>query len=84
MNERRFTSSPIHAPNHEFDEMEIIIPLISVVNKRIFVELLDIRMESVCLYLRGMNPLAFLAYLSLFCCILVYGAREFLILLVVV
>jgi hypothetical protein len=61
MNDSRFTSSPIHAPNHELEEMEIMIPLISVVNKRIFVELLSIRMESVYLYLWGISPLAFLA-----------------------
>jgi len=36
-----------------------------VINKRILVELLGIREESVILYLCGMNPLAYLAYFSI-------------------
>jgi hypothetical protein len=37
-------------------------PPTPVINKRIFVELLAIREESVMLYLWGMNPLANVAY----------------------
>jgi hypothetical protein len=42
----RLISSPIQAPSQEFDEMEIKIPPINVVDRRISVGLLDIREES--------------------------------------
>jgi hypothetical protein len=42
----RLISNPIQAPSHEFDEIEIKIPPINVVDRRIFVGLLGIREES--------------------------------------
>jgi len=55
INDIRLISRPIHAPNHELEYTD---------TKRILVELLGIREESVILYLWGMNPLAYLAYFS--------------------
>jgi hypothetical protein len=46
MNDIRLISNPIEAPSYEFDEMEIKISLIFVVDRRIFVGLLGIRKES--------------------------------------
>ena len=83
MNDITLNSKPIHAPSHELDDTDTIIPPTRVVNKRIFVELLGIREESVILYLWGMSPLAYLAYFSMlknFVYILVYGARWLLML----
>jgi hypothetical protein len=47
MKDIRLISSPIQAPSQEFDEMEIKIPPINVVDRRIFVGLLGIREESI-------------------------------------
>jgi hypothetical protein len=83
INDIRLISNPIHAPSHELDEMDTNIPPTRVVSKRIFVELLGIREESVILYLWGMSPLACLAYFSMlkgYVYILVYGARRLLML----
>jgi hypothetical protein len=46
INDIRLISNPIQAPSHEFDEIEIKIPPINVVDRRIFVGLLGIRKES--------------------------------------
>jgi hypothetical protein len=43
----------------------LLLSATRVINKRILVELLGIREESVILYLCGMNPLAYLAYFSI-------------------
>jgi len=61
----------------------LLLSAARVINKRILVELLGIREESVILYLWGMIPLAHLAYFSvlkLVYYILVYGARRLLML----
>jgi len=58
MNEIRLISRTIHAPNHELEDTDTNTPRTKVVSRRIFVELLGIREESVILYLWGMNPLA--------------------------
>jgi hypothetical protein len=57
-NDIRLISSPIHAPSHELEDTDTNTPLTKLISKRIFVELLGIREESVILYLWGMNPLA--------------------------
>jgi hypothetical protein len=64
-NDIRLISKPIHAPSHELEDTDTNIPPTKVVSRRIFVELLGIREESVRLYLWGMNPLACLAYFSM-------------------
>ena len=58
MNDIRLISRPIHAPNHELEDTDTNTPPTEVINRRIFVELLGIRGESVILYLWGMSPLA--------------------------
>jgi len=58
MNDIRLISRPIHVPNHELEDTDTKIAPTIVIIKRIFVELLGIREESVTLYLWGMNPLA--------------------------
>ena len=58
MNDIRLISKPTHAPSHELEDTDTNIPPTKVISKRIFVELLGIRDESVILYLWGMNPLA--------------------------
>ena len=45
MKESKLISNPIHAPIHELAHKEINIPLINILKKRIFVELLGIRKE---------------------------------------
>jgi hypothetical protein len=49
-------SRPIHAPRHELEETYTNTPPTKVISKRILVELLGIRKESVMFYLWGMNP----------------------------
>jgi hypothetical protein len=82
MNDIRLISRPIHAPNHELQDTDTDKHLTKVVSERIFVELLDIREESV--YSRGYEPISFLlAYsstLKLVNYIFLYGAREFFML----
>jgi hypothetical protein len=76
-------SRPIHAPSHELEDTDTNTPPTKVVSKRILVELLGIREETVILYLWGMNPLAHLAYFSLLKFvdyILMYGAGRLLML----
>jgi hypothetical protein len=76
-------SRPIHAPSHELEDKDTNKSPTKIISKRILVELLDIREESVILYLWGMNPLAYLAYFSILkhvYYILVYGARRLLML----
>ena len=63
INDIRLISRPIHAPNHELQDTDTNIPPTKVISRRIFVELLGIREESVILYLWGMNPLALLSLL---------------------
>jgi hypothetical protein len=43
INDIRLISNPIQAPSHELDEIEIKIPTMNVVDKRIFAGLLGIR-----------------------------------------
>ena len=63
INDIRLISRPIHAPIHELEDTDTNTPPTKVISKRIFVELLGIREESVKLYLRGMNPLACISLL---------------------
>jgi len=58
VNDIRLISRPIYAPNHELEDTDTNTPPTKVISKRIFVELLSIREESVMLYLWGMNQLA--------------------------
>ena len=58
MNDIRLMSRPIHAPNHELEDTDTNTPPTKVISMRIFVQLLDIREESVVLSSWGMNPLA--------------------------
>jgi hypothetical protein len=58
INDIRLISNPIHAPSHELKDTDTNTPPTSVISKRIFVELLGIREESVTLYIWGVNPLA--------------------------
>jgi hypothetical protein len=58
-NDIRLISRPIHAPSHELEDTDTNTPHTKVISKRIFVEFLGIREESVLLYLRGMNPIAY-------------------------
>jgi hypothetical protein len=53
----RLISNPIQAPSHEFDEMEIKIPPINIVDIRNFVGLLGIREESYTLWM-GYEPIS--------------------------
>ena len=66
MNDIRLISRPIHAPSHELEDTDNNAPPTKVISKRILVELLGVREESVIIYLWGMNPLA---YFSLLFCI---------------
>jgi hypothetical protein len=43
----RLISKPIHAPNHELEDTDTNTPPTKVISRRIFVELLGIREESV-------------------------------------
>jgi len=63
INDIRLISRPIHAPNHELEDTDTNTPPTIVIGRRIFVELLGIREESVILYLWGINPLALLSLL---------------------
>jgi hypothetical protein len=54
MNYIRLISRPLHAPNHELEDVTNTYPT-KVISTRIFVELLGIREDSVILYLWGMN-----------------------------
>jgi hypothetical protein len=47
MKDNRFISSPIQAPSHELDEIEIKILLTRVADSRILLELLGLREESI-------------------------------------
>ena len=58
INDIRLISWPIHAPNHELEDTDTNTSPTKVISRRIFVELLGFREESVILYLWGMNPLA--------------------------
>jgi hypothetical protein len=51
MNDIRLISRPIHALSHELEDTDTNTPPTKVSSKRIFVELLSIREESVILYL---------------------------------
>jgi len=46
MNDIRLISKPIHAPSYELEDTDTNTPLTKVVSKRILVELLGIREES--------------------------------------
>jgi len=59
----RLISRPIHAPSHELEDKDTNRPPTKVLNKRILVELLGIREESVILYLRVMNQVAYFSLL---------------------
>jgi hypothetical protein len=52
----RLISNPIQAPSQELEEIEIKIPPINVVDKRIFVGVLGIREESYTLWM-GYEPI---------------------------
>jgi len=63
MNDVRLISKPIHAPSYELEDTDTNTPPTKVISKRIFVELLGVREESVILCLWGMNPLAYFSLL---------------------
>jgi len=58
INDIKLIFRPIHSPNHELEDTDTNITPIKVISRRIFVELLGTRGESVKIYLWGMNPLA--------------------------
>jgi hypothetical protein len=58
INDIRLISNTIHAPSHELEDTDTNAPPTRVISKRIFDGLLDIREESVILYIWGTNPLA--------------------------
>jgi hypothetical protein len=63
INDIRLISSLIHVPSHELEDTDTSTPPTRIISKRILVELLGIREESVILYLWGMNPLACISLL---------------------
>jgi hypothetical protein len=63
INDIRLISRPIRAPSHELEDADTNTPPTKVLSKRILVELLGIREESVIIYLLGMNPLAYFSLL---------------------
>ena len=58
MNEIRLISRSIHAPNHELEDTDTDTPPTKVINRRILVEFLGVREESVILYLLGYEPIS--------------------------
>jgi len=58
INDVRLVFRHIHAPCHELEDTDTNTQPTKVISKRILVELLGIREESVVLYLWVMNPLA--------------------------
>jgi hypothetical protein len=83
INDIRLISRPIHATSHELDDTDTNTPPTRVISKRVLVELLDIREESVIIYLWGMNPLAYfslLFYAKVYFLHLGVGARRLLML----
>jgi hypothetical protein len=79
----KLISRPIHALSHELEDTDTNTSPTRLISKRILVESLGIREESVILYLWGMKPLAYLAYFSnlrFIYYMLVYGARRLLML----
>jgi hypothetical protein len=63
MNDMRLISKHILAPSHELEDTDTNTPPTEVINKRILIELLCIREESVILYLWGMKQLAYFSLL---------------------
>jgi hypothetical protein len=59
INDIRLNSRPIHAPSYELEDTGSNIYSTKVVSKRILVELLGIREESIKIYLWGKNPLTY-------------------------
>ena len=47
INDIRLISNPINAPSHELEDTDTSIPPTKVINKRIFVEFLGTREESI-------------------------------------
>jgi hypothetical protein len=62
-NDIRLISRPIHAPSLELEDTDTNTLPTRIISKRILVELLGIREESVILYLWGMNPLTYFSLL---------------------
>jgi len=58
MNDIRLISRPIHAPSHELEDTDTDTPPTKVISKRIFVELLGVREDSVILHLCGYEPIS--------------------------
>lgn len=59
INESRLISSPTHAPNHEFEEIAINVPIIKVKKNNNLVEFLKIKKKRIYgLYKWGMGPVA--------------------------
>ena len=72
------TPNKIKANYNGYKDTDSNTPPPKLISKIILVELLDIREESVILYLWGMNPLAYfslLFYIETFYYILMYGAQ---------
>jgi len=58
MNDIRFISRPIHAPDHELEDTDTNTPPTKVNSKRIFVELLGIREEMSYTLFTGYEPIS--------------------------
>jgi len=63
INDIRLISRLIHVPSHELEDTDTNTPPTKVISKKIFVELLGIREESVISYFWVMNPLAYFSLL---------------------
>ena len=55
INDSMLISRPNHAPSHELEDADTNTPPTKVISKRILVELLGIKEESVILYLWGLK-----------------------------
>jgi hypothetical protein len=83
INDNRLITRPIHAPKHELEDTDTNTPPTKVVSKRILIEFLGTREESLTLFM-GYEPisliLAHFSVLRLVYYILVYGALWLLML----
>lgn len=53
INASKLISRPIHALSHEFDEIEIIVPIIKIIRKRIFEGFFKIKKKRIITFING-------------------------------
>ena len=51
--DNKLISNPIQAPNQEFDEIVIIVPVIKIIRNKIFAELLKIKKKRIKTFISG-------------------------------